>query len=283
MIGVMPRSPRVIDIDSWHHVTLRGADRQDVFTDDRDRLHVEHLLGEIDDRFGVETHAYCFMSNHLHLLEHCTVGQLSEAIQYAASNYASRYNWRHDRSGPLFGGRFHSTTIESDEQLLQTSRYIHRNPLAFVNEEALPAYRWSSLGVYLDRRTTPPWLRTERVLELVDDYRGFVLDRQSTDPVLGRRRPTPTRVAVELAVCSTIGADRAELNATARGVRNNAKLLAILLLTEMRIATTEELVEWYGFTSTSSVRNAARRARVLEADDPTFARTRRRAEALLRQ
>ena len=287
MIGGMPRPPRIINVDSWQHVTLRGADRQDVFTDDHDRVHVEHLLGEIAVRFGVETHAYCFMSNHLHLLEHCTDGHLSEALQYAASAYASRYNWRHGRSGPLFGGRFHSTTIESDEQLLQTSRYIHRNPLAFVSEPSLEAYRWSSLGVYLGRRARPPWLQTATVLGLVGgsaaDYGAFVMDRQPTDPAPSHRRLAPTRADVELAVCSTAGADRAALHTTARGVRNDARLLTILLLTELRCATTEQLVEWYGFTSTSSVRNAARRARVLEADDPVFARLRQRAEDLLWQ
>lgn len=287
MIGDMPRPLRTIEPDSWHHVTLRGADRQDVFTDDHDRLHVEHLLGEIAERFGVETHAYCFMSNHLHLLEHCTDGGLSEALQHVASTYANRYNWRHGRSGPLFGGRFHSTTIESDEQLLHTSRYIHRNPLAFVSEAALAAYRWSSLGVYLGRRPAPPWLVTSAVFSVFGGssvcYRAFVLDPQPTDPAPTSRRVAPTRADVEVAVCSTIGTDLSALHTTVRGMRNDARLLTILLLTELRSASAEDLVEWYGFTSTSSVRNAARRARVLEADDPAFARLRQRAEDVLRQ
>jgi REP element-mobilizing transposase RayT len=247
----MPRSLRIVDLDSWHHVTLRGADRQDVFTDDCDRLHAEHLLGEIADRFGVETHAYCFMSNHLHLLEHCTDGRLSEALQYASSVYASRYNWRHGRTGPLFGGRFHSTTIESTEQLLQTSRYIHRNPLAFLGESMLAAYR------------------------------AYVMDRQPTDPTPSGQLLRPTRSEVEHAVCSAAGTDPRALHRTVRGERNDARLLTILLLTELRVATTEHIVECYGFTNPSSVRNAARRARVLEADDPSFARLRRRVEELL--
>jgi REP element-mobilizing transposase RayT len=281
----MPRSLRIVDLDSWHHVTLRGADRQDVFTDDCDRLHAEHLLGEIADRFGVETHAYCFMSNHLHLLEHCTDGRLSEALQYASSVYASRYNWRHGRTGPLFGGRFHSTTIESTEQLLQTSRYIHRNPLAFLGESMLAAYRWSSLGVYLGRRPAPPWLQTSTVLDLFGgstaDHRAYVMDRQPTDPTPSGQLLRPTRSEVEHAVCSAAGTDPRALHRTVRGERNDARLLTILLLTELRVATTEHIVECYGFTNPSSVRNAARRARVLEADDPSFARLRRRVEELL--
>ena len=283
----MPRPLRIIDTDSWLHITLRGADRQDVFTDDRDREHVEELLGEITDRFGVETHAYCLMSNHVHLLQHCTDGGLSEALQYAASTYASRYNWRHGRTGPLFGGRFHSTTIESDEQLLQTSRYIHRNPLAFVREAALPAYRWSSLGVYLGRRSTPTWLQTSTVLGTFGgtsaDYAAFVLERQPTDPGPTGPRLVATHADIELAACSATGADPSALQTTARGSRNDARLLAILLLTELRAATTEQLAERYGFSNTSSVRNAARRARVLEVDDPDFARARRRAEEIIRR
>ena len=115
------------------------------------------------------------------------------------------------------------------------------------------------------------------------DYAAFVLERQPTDPVPTGHRLTAERAAIELAVCAATGADPATLQMTARGSRNDARLLAILLLTELRAATTEQLVEWYGFSSTSSVRNAARRARVLEADDPAFARLRRRVEEILRR
>ena len=287
MMSDMARPLRLIAPDSWQHITHRGADRQDVFSDDRDRLHYEFLLGELEQRFGVEVHAYCLMTNHVHALTHCVDADLSSAMQYVASTYAGRYNRRHERTGPLFGGRFHSTPIESNEQLLITSRYVHRNALSIVGTEALDAYRWSSLAKYVGRRTQPDWVHCEDLLSLFgqprEKYRDYVLQPQPSDKPL---RPTPLNVTpgeIEWAVATAAGITAVELERTRRGVLNRPRLLAILMTAEARIATTDELAARYGMSSPSSVRNATRRARVLLADDAEFARLRDRAEGLLRR
>jgi REP element-mobilizing transposase RayT len=287
MMGFMARPLRLIAPDSWQHLTHRGADRQDIFSDDRDRLHYEFLLGELEGRFGVEVHAYCLMTNHVHALVHCVDADLSGAMQYVASTYASRYNRRHERTGPLFGGRFHATAVDSDEQLLAASRYIHRNPISFVSTDALDAYRWSSLAKYVGRRTQPDWVHDETVLSLFGQtrsgYRDYVLQPQPSDKPL---RPEPLHASpdeIERAAATAAGITPDELKRTQRGVLNRPRLLAIWMTTQARVVTTEELAARYGLKSPSGVRNAARRARVLLADDAEFARLRDRAEALLRR
>jgi putative transposase len=286
MMGSMTRPLRLIAPDSWQHLTHRGADRQDIFSDDRDRLHYEFLLGELDERFGVEVHAYCLMTNHVHALAHCVDADLSGAMQHVASTYASRYNRRHERTGPLFGGRFHSIPVESDEQLLAASRYVHRNALSIVGPEALEAYRWSSLAKYVGRRTQPGWVHDETVLSSFGQsrqaYRDFVLQPQPSDKPLRAKTLRASPEEIEWAVATAAGVAPIELKRTRRGVQNQPRLLAIWMTAQARIVTTDELATRYGLSGPNGVRNSARRARVLLADDAGFARLRDRAETLLR-
>jgi putative transposase len=46
----------------------RGVARQAVFLSAQDGQTFESLLGESSDEFGIEIHAYCLMTNHVHLL-----------------------------------------------------------------------------------------------------------------------------------------------------------------------------------------------------------------------
>ena len=77
----------------------------------------------------IEIVAYCFMPNHFHLL---LKQQESDGIAKFLSNfqegYAKYYNIKYQRKGPLFQGRFQAVPIDTDEQLLHVSRYIHLNP-----------------------------------------------------------------------------------------------------------------------------------------------------------
>lgn len=74
--------------------------------------------------------AYCLMPNHYHFLIRQN-GDVSVSItmQVIFNSYTKAFNRRHNHSGTLFSGRFKSKSIESEEQLLQTCRYIHQNPM----------------------------------------------------------------------------------------------------------------------------------------------------------
>ena len=59
-----------------------------------------------------------------------------------------------ERIGHLFQGQFKAVKIDSEEQLLHISRYIHLNPYssAVVKDlNALQKYEWSSLPEYLNK------------------------------------------------------------------------------------------------------------------------------------
>ena len=159
----MPRRPRIQYPGAWHHVTNRGAARQDVFLDKRDRRLFLSLIGQSVERFGIEIHAYCLMGNHYHLLVRTPEPNLDLAVHHFASNYVRAFNLRHGRDGPLFRSRYLSILVQDSSYIVAVSRYIHRNPID-IGIDDLVGYEWSSLGAYVTRRRGPQWLHTKPIL-----------------------------------------------------------------------------------------------------------------------
>ncbi len=153
------------------------------------------LLGELQERFGIETHAYCPMDNHYHLLLHTPKGQLRRGRRHLNGLYTQHFNRCEQRDGALFRERYKAILVEADTSLLQVSRYMHRNPLEAGLIETLDAYRWSSYAAYIGAVTPEPWLQCDRVLAMAGgcpkQYRVFVeqtgeqeVDRFYTRPYL---------------------------------------------------------------------------------------------------
>ncbi|HEU4601450.1 MAG TPA: transposase, partial [Steroidobacteraceae bacterium] len=64
----MPRAPRLHVPGALYHVTLRGNHRQNIFFCPADRQLMSELFAEVTERFGARLHAYCYMTNHIHVL-----------------------------------------------------------------------------------------------------------------------------------------------------------------------------------------------------------------------
>jgi putative transposase len=155
----MTRPLRIEYPGAWYHVMNRGACRQPIF---KYRQHFDMfltLLEEISLKFQIEVHAYCLMDNHYHLLLHTPKANLSRAMQHLSSLYTMRYNRLEKRTdGPLFRGRFKSKIIESENYLIQVSRYIHLNPYKAKMVKKLEQYEWSSFPAYINKASSPAWL-----------------------------------------------------------------------------------------------------------------------------
>lgn len=64
-------------------------------------------------------------------------------------SYTKYYNIKYNRVGPLLQGEFKAVLIESDEQLIHVSRYIHLNPIVSFLIKEMNQYRWSSYKEYV--------------------------------------------------------------------------------------------------------------------------------------
>ena len=120
------------------------------------------------------------MPNHFHfLLKQLEDNGISWFMQHLINSYVHYLNIRHDRLGPLFQGRFKNVLVDSDNQLLHLSRYIHLNPLVSNLITDLNQYTWSSYPRYIfgDRDDL---LEPEFILgnfKTGEDYKRFVLDQ----------------------------------------------------------------------------------------------------------
>lgn len=175
----MPRSRREDHEGAWQHVMNRGIDRGVVFRSDADCWVFLECLGTAMTRYALQVHGYCLMGNHFHLLMFSEKGQLSDGMRFLSGRFTQRINYRDNRDGPLFRGRFASLLIESDAHLVCVSRYIHRNPVEAGLVREPEDWRWSSAAAYLGSVRAPEWLRTNAVLEMFGsegrrEYRAFL-------------------------------------------------------------------------------------------------------------
>ncbi len=126
----------------------------------------------------VEIICYCLMPNHFHLmLKQIKEGGISEFMRKMGNSYTRYYNVKHNRIGPLLQGEFKAVLVESEEQLVHLSRYIHLNPYIAYFCKSLDGYEWSSYREYVYGINETCF--KEPILSLFKsspDYKQFMLD-----------------------------------------------------------------------------------------------------------
>lgn len=104
----------------------------------------------------VEIICYCLMPNHFHLLlKQKEEGGISTFLSQFQNSFTRYFNTLTKRKGHLFIGQFKSVRIETDEQLLHVSRYIHLNPYSSYvvkNLDSLCEYEPSSFPEYMNKQ-----------------------------------------------------------------------------------------------------------------------------------
>lgn len=146
----MPRKAREKSSTGIYHVILRGINRQRIFEDDEDYEKLLETLKDYKEKSGYEIYAYCFMSNHVHILLKEGQEELGTIFRRIGATYVYWYNWKYNRRGHLFQGRYKSETVETDRYFLTVLRYIHQNPLKAGMVKKILEYPWSSYREYIE-------------------------------------------------------------------------------------------------------------------------------------
>ncbi|MEW6359117.1 MAG: transposase [Planctomycetota bacterium] len=160
----MARPLRIEIPDGVYHVTSSGLEKRRIAADDADRENWTELLGAVCRRFDWRVFAWALMDNHFHLFLRTPHADLSTGMHDLNSGYASRFNGRHRRSGPLFQGRFKGILVERDYHYWELTRYIHLNPVRAGLARDPEGYAWSSCRCYFEERGAPEWLAWEEAL-----------------------------------------------------------------------------------------------------------------------
>lgn len=127
------------------HVIHRGNNREACFFKDQDRAFYLFHLGRLLPRTDCRLHAYCLMSNHVHLL---LTGQKASAcgllMKGIAQLHAQYINKTYGRSGYVWESRYKSCLVQSEEYLLTCYRYVELNPVRAGLVHRPGDYSWSS-------------------------------------------------------------------------------------------------------------------------------------------
>ena len=139
----MTRLPRYVFPDGTFHIGTRGVDETAIFRDDHDRRFFLALFADVVRWNDWRVHAFCLMTTHYHVVVECLREQLSAGVHRLNGSYAQRFNSRHDRRGHVFGDRFWSGLIESDEEFVAVCDYVLANPVRAGLCERPADWPWS--------------------------------------------------------------------------------------------------------------------------------------------
>ena len=128
---------------------------------------------------------YCLMPNHYHLLiKQKNKYDMKEFMRSLSNRYTIYFNTRYKRRSTLFEGTYKAVYVETDEQLIHVSRYIHRNPVGLektlLNTGNKIYDQPSSYPVYL-RNINKEWVKSDIILAHFspsgyNSYQSFVED-----------------------------------------------------------------------------------------------------------
>lgn len=165
---------------------------------DRDYQRFLEKTQEYKSKYAVDIIAYCLLPNHFHmLLKQLTKISLSKFVGVLLNSHSHYASTKYELPlGHLFQGRFGSRLVQSEEDLLNTSRYIHLNPIKknlldldytykksrlLANKQLILKarnYPWSSYQAYLNQKEAGPLsVNTKYIFELEKSrvtYRKFV-------------------------------------------------------------------------------------------------------------
>jgi len=152
----MARQPRLILPNVAVHIIQRGNNRGRCFREDSDRMLYLASLRVLLSQFGCALHAYCLMTNHVHLLLTPRAAVTCALVmKELGQRYVQYFNKRYGRTGTLWEGRYRSCVAESARYVLACYRYIELNPVRAGIVEHPSAYAWSSYDANIGRRHDP--------------------------------------------------------------------------------------------------------------------------------
>ena len=179
------------------HIYNRGNNKEKIFFDEQDyraflfrlglalglapkELVDEPVLSMPYSRIRINSkknlfklHAFCLMPNHFHLIiEQCGDESISKLMSKLCISYSMYINKKYKRVGHVLQDRFKFNLIESNEQLMWTSAYVHMNPVKDRIVKYPEKYTWSSYKEYIGTRNIP-FLVKEFIIDLFGGLKEF--------------------------------------------------------------------------------------------------------------
>ena len=96
----------------------RGIRRLEIFKEEMDYEIFLIILKKVTEEYEAKVHAYCLMTNHVHLLIETSNYKIGKIMQKIAGDYAKTYNQKYGYRGHLFEDRYvYDAYVESERSL----------------------------------------------------------------------------------------------------------------------------------------------------------------------
>ena len=203
----MPSRNRIKDYqkDSYYHIYNRGVEKKEIFRDTQDYSVFltylknyllpkdEESLNEIIqnrhstpsdkekarrllqlNNFNGEIFllAYCLMPNHFHfLIKQKDYKTMDKFMNSLGTRYTMYFNKKYKRVGSLYQGVYNAVLVHTDEQLLNLSRYIHKQAQSIPSLSG--SGQPSSYSIFTGAEKSE-WIYPEEILSyLAQEYPKF--------------------------------------------------------------------------------------------------------------
>lgn len=193
----MPNRKLIFLKNHFYHIFSRGNRKAEIFTQQRDYERFLEKIEKYRKKYSVEIIAYCLLPNHFHLLAKQTNDvPLTSFVGTLLNSYARYRSVKYQLPpGHVFQGRFGCKLIENENGLIQTSRYIHLNPIkerllsldftqkkpksfkTLLLRRRLRSYPWSSYSIYLGQKNSTVIIYLKPILDIEkssERYQKFV-------------------------------------------------------------------------------------------------------------
>ncbi len=210
--------------NGYYHIYNRGVEKRKIFMDRQDYVvflgYLKEYLTQKDEKFlnqmlsdetsspnekakatsllrmnnfsnEVGLLAYCLMPNHFHLLiKQKSAGSMDKFMNSIGTRYTMYFNKRYKRVGKLYQGVYKAALVNSENQFLYLSKYIHRQALASkgvaFKGDAFQQDQPCSFMEYLGERKAD-WIKFSEILSFFSksnpklSYKEFVLEEANFD------------------------------------------------------------------------------------------------------
>ena len=169
-----------------YHVSTRCVDQAYLLHKDELKEIALDVIEKAKKKYKFNCFCFTIMDNHIHIIiQTPEEDNISLIMQVINKNIATKCNKALNRTGHFWGQRFHSTLIESEEQLFNTLVYLNLNPVKAGLVYDPKDWIWSSYNTYVnnlsqdDITDLPPFFtEAKNIQEVQEYYQNLVLERR---------------------------------------------------------------------------------------------------------
>ena len=146
----MARKARVIMPGQMYYVVLRGLPTLTIFERDDLKLELLAWLRDAAKNYQLTTHAYVILPNQMQMMvTPLFEASLARTMQSLCRRFTQLYNQVYEHRGTVWAGRYYSTPITKEEEILLYQKKIEQSPLKEHLVSQLEDYVWSSYKIHI--------------------------------------------------------------------------------------------------------------------------------------